>query len=64
MAPTESLTKPKSRKSPHSLISFGKAGAAQKDHRKKIGFAPHNNCDPGIETPGTRIEPVHVTGVL
>ncbi len=64
MPPTESLTKPKSRKSPHSLMSFGKAGVAQKDHRRKIGFAPHNNCDPAIEPPDTRIEPVHGTGVL
>ena len=63
MAPTESLTKPKSRKSPHSLMSFGKAGAARKDHRRKTGFAPHNNCDSGFE-PSTRIEPVHGTGVL
>ena len=49
MAPTEPLTKPKSRTSPHSRTSFGKPEAAQKDHRKKIGFAPHINCDPGVE---------------
>jgi hypothetical protein len=45
----ESLTKPKSRTSPRSLINFGKAGAVQKDRRKKIGFAPWKLCDPGVE---------------
>jgi hypothetical protein len=45
-------------------MSFGKTGAAQKDRRKKIGFAPRNNCDPGTEVPGTRIEPAHGAGVL
>jgi hypothetical protein len=45
-------------------MSFGKAGTAQKDHRMKIGFAPRNNCDPGIERRSTGIKPVHATGML
>jgi hypothetical protein len=42
----------------------GKAGAARKDRRKKIGFTPQNNCDPGFEPPSTWIEPVQGTRVL
>jgi hypothetical protein len=45
-------------------MSFGKAGVAQKDHRKKIGFAPPNNCNPGFESAGAWIEPFHWTEVL
>jgi hypothetical protein len=32
-----------------SPINSGKTGAAQKDHRKKIGFEPQKNCARGGE---------------
>jgi len=47
--PQEAFTNPPNRISQHSLMDFGKAGAVQKDHRKKIGFEPQKKCDPVFE---------------
>jgi hypothetical protein len=36
-------------------MRFGRLEGVQKDHRRKIGSMPQNNCDPAP----TRVNPVH-----